>query len=360
MNKTRFSQARASRKSSTTSSAPRCRRGAARRRSRRASRRFPARSRNSCSPGPRSRRRTWPSSATSSRRRRRRLWPCSAARTEKWLLHALDAYDKQGLYPACAALKDLAGFKRRTDAAGEGVALDRSGARARAVPARPRRPQAALEPARTPGPTPKPFSCPSASPRIPRAAELPPVQGDRGASLGAGALWQFQCRAWPVLADYAVRERALAWLNLLEAIRLESHIRTRVFRASPPCSPRCARSFRRASPRAHARLSPADARSADSFRCCASSIRCRCPSRFPTWAACIRSARPRCASERIAKERRALYTRARAIAPVACRPSGRAGGRRARARGREFASKPWNSSCRSTARRWRRRRKSPS
>ena len=43
--------------------------------------------------------------------------------TEKWLLRALDAYDKQGLYPACAALKDLSGFKRRTEAAGEGVAL---------------------------------------------------------------------------------------------------------------------------------------------------------------------------------------------------------------------------------------------
>ena len=45
--------------------------------------------------------------------------------TEKWLLHALGAYDKQGLYPACAALKDLAGFKRRSDAAGEGVAPPR-------------------------------------------------------------------------------------------------------------------------------------------------------------------------------------------------------------------------------------------
>jgi len=43
--------------------------------------------------------------------------------TEKWLLNALDAYDKQGLYPACAALKDLAGFKRASDAAGAGVAL---------------------------------------------------------------------------------------------------------------------------------------------------------------------------------------------------------------------------------------------
>ena len=63
--------------------------------------------------------------------------------TEKWLLHALDAYDKEGLYPACAALKDLAGFKRRTDAAGGGRGAGRRGARARAVPARPRRPQAA-------------------------------------------------------------------------------------------------------------------------------------------------------------------------------------------------------------------------
>lgn len=43
---------------------------------------------------------------------------------EQWLLHAMDVYDKHGLYPASATLKDVGGYARRLRDRDHGVELD--------------------------------------------------------------------------------------------------------------------------------------------------------------------------------------------------------------------------------------------
>ena len=48
----------------------------------------------------------------------------SAPAVEAWIIHAMDIYDEQGLYPGCAAIKDVSGFAADTASAARGVALE--------------------------------------------------------------------------------------------------------------------------------------------------------------------------------------------------------------------------------------------
>lgn len=47
-----------------------------------------------------------------------------AAGAEQWVLHAMDVFDKQGLYPACAVLKDIEGYARSLQESVQGVAFE--------------------------------------------------------------------------------------------------------------------------------------------------------------------------------------------------------------------------------------------
>ncbi len=51
-----------------------------------------------------------------------RLMPVPAI--EEWVIHAMDVYDKQGLYPGCAALGQLRAFAVETAEAAHGIALE--------------------------------------------------------------------------------------------------------------------------------------------------------------------------------------------------------------------------------------------
>lgn len=46
------------------------------------------------------------------------------AGVEQWLIHAMDIYDRQGLYPGAAALKDVSSFARRLKDEAQGVAFE--------------------------------------------------------------------------------------------------------------------------------------------------------------------------------------------------------------------------------------------
>jgi len=230
------------------------------------------------------------------------------AGTEKWLLHALDAYDKQGLYPACAALKDLAGFKRRTDAAGEGVALAEV-ARVlelflRGLAGR----RLQLEPAADTWTDTETIF-------LPERIAAYPTRGQNFRLYKAIAVhhWaqarygSFNLDLNAVLAHYAVPERALAWLNLLEAIRLESHMG----RAFPGLAGLLA-GVRAALPAslvaAKERLSRADSSVADSVSLLREFYPLPLPDPFPYTGSLHPERAEQVRGERIVKERRALYS----------------------------------------------------
>jgi nitric oxide reductase NorD protein len=228
--------------------------------------------------------------------------------TEKWLLHALDAYDKQGLYPACAALKDLSGFKRRTEAAGEGVALNEvtrllelflRGLAGRRL---------ALEAAAETWTDTETIFLPE---RIARYAAR--AQNFRLYKAIAVHHWAqarygtFNVLLEPVFAQYAVPERALAWFNVIEAIRLESQ----TGRGFPGLA-RLLVSLRPALPAsldaAVARLSVADVSVGDSIALVRELYAQPVPDAFPYMGTLHPESAAEVRSERIAKERRALYT----------------------------------------------------
>jgi nitric oxide reductase NorD protein len=230
------------------------------------------------------------------------------AGTEKWLLNALEAYDKQGLYPACAALKDVAGFKRRTDAAGEGVALVEvkrvlelflRGLAGRTLQ---------LEPAEDTWTDTETIFLPQ---RI--AAYAAREQNFRLYKAIAVHHWaqarygSFNADLALVRASYAVPERALAWLNLLEAIRLESQMG----RGFPGLSALLA-SLRAQLPpglsAAHARLSRADSAVGDSIALVRECYPLVLPDAFPYMGSLHPELAAQVRGERIARERRALYT----------------------------------------------------
>jgi nitric oxide reductase NorD protein len=228
--------------------------------------------------------------------------------TEKWLLHALDAYDKEGLYPACAALKDLAGFKRRTDAAGEGVALAEvarvlglflhglAGRRLR------------LEPSDDTWTDTETIFLPARIAAYPARGQNFRLYKAIAVHHWAQARYgSFNLELPPVLADYAVPERALAWLNLLETIRLESHIG----RGFPGLAALLA-ALRPELPAglaaAHARLSRADSSVVDSILLLCEFYPLPLPEPFPYMGSLHPERAAQVRGERIAKERRALYT----------------------------------------------------
>ncbi|MCJ7837934.1 MAG: hypothetical protein MUP61_01800, partial [Burkholderiales bacterium] len=145
--------------------------------------------------------------------------------TEKWLLRALDAYDKQVLYPACAALKDLVGYKRGSDAAGEGVAL--AGVTRvlelflRGLSGR----RLLLEAADDTWTDTETIYLPERIARYPAREQNFRLYKAIAVHHWAQARYgSFNVELGPVLADYPMPERALAWLNLLEAIRLEARM----------------------------------------------------------------------------------------------------------------------------------------
>ena len=228
--------------------------------------------------------------------------------TEKWLLHALDAYDKEGLYRACAALKDLAGFKRAREAAGEGVALAEvtrvlelflRGLAGRRLQ---------LEAAGDTWTDTETIFLPERIARYPEREQNFRLYKAIAVHHWAQARYgSFNLDLKAVLAHYAVPERALAWLNLLEAIRLESQIG----RGFPGLGALLA-SLRPEHPAslaaAHARLSRTESSVADSVSLLREFYPTPPPEPFPYMGSLHpeRAAEVRC--ERIARERRALYT----------------------------------------------------
>jgi nitric oxide reductase NorD protein len=228
--------------------------------------------------------------------------------TEKWLLNALDAYDKEGLYPACVALKDLAGFKRRADAAGEGVALAEV-ARVLALFLRGlagRRLR--LEPSDDTWTDTETIFLPGRIAAYPARGENFRLYKAIAVHHWAQARYgSFNLGLAPVLADYAVRERALAWFNLLEAIRLESHIG----RGYPGLAALLAAlrpELPAALSAAQARLARADSSVADSALLLREFYPMALPEPFPYMGSLHPERAAEVRGERITKERRALYT----------------------------------------------------
>jgi nitric oxide reductase NorD protein len=227
--------------------------------------------------------------------------------TEKWLLRALDAYDKQGLYPACAALKDLAGFKRASDAAGEGVTLAEV-ARVlelflRGLAGR----RLQLEPAAETWTDTETIFLPERIARYPAREQNFRLYKAIAVHHWAQARYgSFNLELAPVLARYDVPERALAWVNLLEAIRLESQ----TGRGFPGLAALLA-SFHPALPAnlaaAQARLSRADSAAADSVSLLGEFYSLAPPEPFPYMGSLYPERAAGVRGERIAKERRALY-----------------------------------------------------
>ncbi|MGP1677596.1 MAG: nitric oxide reductase activation protein NorD [Burkholderiales bacterium] len=227
--------------------------------------------------------------------------------TEKWLLHALDAYDKQGLYPACAALKDLAGFKRRTEAAGEGVALTEV-ARVlelflRGLAGR----RLQLEAAGDTWTDTQTIFLPERIARYPAREQNFRLYKAIAVHHWAQARYgSFNIELGPVLAHYAVPERALAWFNLLEAIRLKNQMALGFaglaallasLRPDLPASLVAAKE----------RLSRADSSVADSVFLLREFYPLPLPEPFPYMGSLYPERAAAVRGERIAQERRALY-----------------------------------------------------
>ncbi len=227
--------------------------------------------------------------------------------TEKWLLRALDAYDKEGLYPACAALKDLAGFKRASDAAGEGVALTEVtrvlelfllGLAGRRL---------SLEAADDTWTDTETIFLPERIARYPvRAQNFNLYKAIAVHHWAQSRYGSFNLDLAPVLAGYALPGRALAWLNLLEAIRLESQagrafpgLAVLLSGLRPAHSPMLAASC--------ARLSRADASVADSVLLLREHYALALPEPFPYMGSLHPGRAAEVRGERIARERRALY-----------------------------------------------------
>ena len=228
--------------------------------------------------------------------------------TQKWLLHAFDAYDKQGLYPACAALKDLTGFKRRADAAGEGVALAEvarvlelflrglAGRRLQLLPA---------DDIWTDTET---IFLPERIAAYPARAQNLRLYKAMAVHHWAQARYgSFNLDLTLACAGYAAPERALDWLNVLEAIRLESQIR----RGFPGLGALLA-ALRAAVPEglaaARERLARSDASVADSVALLRELYPSSPPAPFPYMGSLHPERAAAVRGERIEKERRALYT----------------------------------------------------
>ena len=227
--------------------------------------------------------------------------------TEKWLLQALDAYDKQGLYPACAALKDLAGFKRRSDAAGEGVALAEV-ARVlelflRGLAGR----RLQLEPAADTWTDTETIFLPERIAAYPAREQNFRLYKAIAVHHWAQARYgSFNLELGPAVSAYPVPERALAWLNLLEALRLESQVaRGYPGLAALLAGLRAPLAVSLAA--AQARLSCADSSVADSILLLREFHLQAPPQPFPYMGSLHPQRAAEVRGERIAKERRALY-----------------------------------------------------
>jgi len=230
------------------------------------------------------------------------------AGTERWLLRALDAYDKEGLYRACAALKDLAGFKRASDAAGEGAALAEVtrvlelfllGLAGRRL---------SLEAAEDTWTDTETIFLPERIARYPaRAQNLKLYKAIAVHHWAQARYGTFNLDLPAVLAGYALPGQALAWLNLLEAIRLENQ----VGRAFPGLAVLLAGLRPALSPllaAASARLAGGAATVADSVLLLGEHYALTPPEPFPYMGSLHPERAAKVRGERVAKERRALYT----------------------------------------------------
>ncbi|TSA14627.1 MAG: hypothetical protein D4R74_07925 [Betaproteobacteria bacterium] len=231
-----------------------------------------------------------------------------AGGAEKWLLRALDAYDRQGLYPACAALKDLAGFKRASDAAGEGVALAEvtrvlelflRGLAGRRL---------ALEPADDTWTDTETIFLPERIARYPAREQnfrlYKAIVVHHWAQARYGS---FNADLASAIAGYAEPDSALAWFNVFEAIRLESHI-GRAFPGLGALLSGLRSALSSDLSEAQARLSRADATVADSVLLLRDYYSQPLPEAFPYMGSLHFERAAAVRDERIAKERRALYT----------------------------------------------------
>jgi nitric oxide reductase NorD protein len=228
--------------------------------------------------------------------------------TEKWLLRALDAYDKEGLYPACAALKDLAGFKRASDAAGEGVALAEVtrvlelfllGLAGRRLQ---------LEPAEDTWTDTETIFLPEHIARNPARGQNFSLYKAIVVHHWAQARYgTFNLDFSPVLAAYAVPERALAWLNLLEAIRLENQT-GRGFPGLAALLAGLRPALSAGLAEVSQRLSHADASVADSVLLLRERYAQPLPEAFPYMGSLHLQRAAAVRAERVARQRRALYT----------------------------------------------------
>ena len=227
--------------------------------------------------------------------------------TEKWLLHALDAYDKEGLYSACAALKDFAGFKRRTDAAGQGVALA-DVARVlelflRGLAGR----RLQLEAAGDTWTDTETIFLPERIAAYPAREQNFRLYKAIAVHHWAQARYgSFNADLGSVRSDYAVPERAVAWLNLLEAIRLESQI-GRGFPGLAALLAALRPELPASLAAAKGRLSRADSSVAGSVLLLREFYPLPLPEPFPYMGSLYPERAAEVRGERIAQERRALY-----------------------------------------------------
>ncbi|MBK5103096.1 MAG: hypothetical protein JJE42_02520 [Burkholderiales bacterium] len=228
--------------------------------------------------------------------------------TEKWLLRALDAYDKQGLYPACAALKDLVGYKRGSDAAGEGVAL--AGVTRvlelflRGLSGR----RLLLEAADDTWTDTETIYLPERIARYPAREQNFRLYKAIAVHHWAQARYgSFNVELGPVLADYPMPERALAWLNLLEAIRLEARM-GRGFAGLAALLAALRPELPASLAPVHGRFLRADSSVADSVLLLREFYSLPLPEPFPYMGSLHPQRAAQVRGERIEKERRALYT----------------------------------------------------
>jgi nitric oxide reductase NorD protein len=224
----------------------------------------------------------------------------------RWILHALDLHDGQGLAPACAALRDVHGFRRRLEAEACGVALHEV-ARVlelvlRGLSGRSLRVASSPE---TYTDTETIF--------LPQTITASPLRAENERLYTATAAhhWAqarfgtFNADLGGALEGFASRERGLAWINALEAVRLEACLErgcpglARLLASLRPPLPEALAEARATLSRAHAAVG-------DSIRLARSLAACEAPTPF-AYMGVLHPERVKAVRDvRVDKERRAL------------------------------------------------------
>lgn len=228
------------------------------------------------------------------------------ASLERWVLDALDVYDREGLHAASAALKDFGSLRRRVDNERSGIALagiSRTlelflrGLSGRAL---------GVEPADA-------AWTDTETVFLPERISLLPAREDnrRLYTASAAFLWgqarygSFNADLDAAAAQFGDRERALGWLAVLEAMRIEAW-----FERHYPGLARLLRSLREPWPamlaQAAERLSAPQA-SVDDSVALLGELHAHAPPAAPAWLGVLRPSRARrVREERIAREKQDL------------------------------------------------------